>query len=96
MKTKNILIRRVDNLGDMILVMPALKMLRNHFKNDKITLMVKAEHRTLVKEYADDFLSPVPVSDFTTLSELYHHCINIEYSVPDNFNELNDCQKLFI
>ncbi len=81
---KNILIRRVDNLGDMILMMPALKLLRYHFKNDKITLMVKPEHRVLVKQYADNFLSPLSVEDFKTLSSFYHHCINIEYSLPVN------------
>ncbi len=82
---KNILIRRVDNLGDIILVMPALKLLCDHFRNANITLMVRPEHRVLVKQYADNFLGPVPVKKFKMLSASYDHCINIEYSLPEKF-----------
>ncbi|MEO5569481.1 MAG: glycosyltransferase family 9 protein [Bacteroidia bacterium] len=82
---KRILIRRVDNLGDMVLALPALKALRNHFKESHITLMVKQEHKSLVKKYADDFLAPLPLENFDTLSKLYQHCINIEYSFPSGY-----------
>lgn len=82
---KNILVRRVDNLGDMILVMPALRIIRDHFKNATITLMVKPGHKALLKHLADDFINPVAVKDLQSLADKYDHIINIEYSLPQNY-----------
>jgi ADP-heptose:LPS heptosyltransferase len=82
---KNILIRRVDNLGDIILAMPVFKALRAHFKHARFTFMVKPEHRPLVQQFADDFLSPLPLEEFAVLAKVFDHCINIEYSLPASY-----------
>lgn len=68
--------------------MPALKLLCDHFKDANITLMVKPEHRVLVQQYTTAFLDPVPVKDLNALSNFYDHCINIEYSLPENHKHI--------
>ncbi|MBK8585668.1 MAG: glycosyltransferase family 9 protein [Bacteroidetes bacterium] len=82
---KRVLIRRVDNLGDILIFIPALKILRKHFCSDHLTLMVKQSHHALVKEYADAFEEPATIEDFKLLSDQYDHIINVEYSSPVDY-----------
>ncbi len=47
-KQKNILIVRTDRIGDVVLTTPAIAALRNHFPNERISILVSAQTVDLV------------------------------------------------
>ncbi len=79
---KRILIRRVDNLGDIIIALPVIREIRGSYPRARITLMVRPEHRVLVRQYADAFEDPQPVASLKSLFHKYELVFNIEYSFP--------------
>jgi ADP-heptose:LPS heptosyltransferase len=81
---KKILARRVDNLGDIVIALPVFNALRKHFANCHLTVMVKPQHRSLLKDIADAFIEPMTVEK-TILLPGYSHIINIEYSYPAGY-----------
>jgi ADP-heptose:LPS heptosyltransferase len=82
---RKILIRRVDNVGDMVLALPVLRELKRCFKRAEFTLMVKREHRGLLYQYADDFIDPKPASALTRMRRSYDLLFNIECSWPQHY-----------
>lgn len=84
-KNKRILVRRVDNLGDIILFIPVLRQIRNYFKKAEIFLMVKPEHKGLFYKYTDNFLDPKPYAEFRRLLHKYDLLINVEYALPKKY-----------
>lgn len=57
-KTKNILLMRLDRLGDIILTIPAIRALRGKFSNSRICLLVNENVSFFyeLKKYADDII----------------------------------------
>lgn len=84
-KIKKILVRRVDNLGDIVLFIPVLREIRNYFEKAEIYLMVKPEHQGLFYKYADNFLDPKPYVELRKLWQKYDLTINVEYALPKNY-----------
>ena len=84
-KNKRILVRRVDNLGDIILFIPVIREIRNYFNEAEIFLMVKTEHKGLFFKYVDNFLDPKPYIALRRLLHKYDLIINVEYALPKKY-----------
>ncbi|HET6400958.1 MAG TPA: glycosyltransferase family 9 protein [Candidatus Kapabacteria bacterium] len=81
---QRVIVRRVDNLGDIVIALPTLQALRKNYPAAEITLMVKDVHRTLCREVADSFLSPTSSEEFAEIARAYDLAFNIEYFGPGN------------
>lgn len=94
----NILVRRVDNLGDMVLVLPVLRELRAFLPDARFTLMVRPDHRGVFYGYADNFLDPLPLQALSTVRRQYDLVVNVEYSFPKNYRprHLGQCRTVHI
>lgn len=82
---ERILVRRVDNLGDIVIALPVLRELRRHLPSGHFTLSVRPEHRVLLNNYADAFIEPVSRGQLAKLSHRFDLTVNIELSLPRNY-----------
>ncbi|MGI8892396.1 MAG: glycosyltransferase family 9 protein, partial [Bacteroidia bacterium] len=77
-----ILLRRVDNLGDVVIIIPIIAALKQKFPGAYITAMVKPQHRDVLSGYADSFIKPVK-----SLKSIvgYDKIIDIDYKIPEGY-----------
>ena len=68
-----ILIRRVDNLGDIVIALPLISALKRLFPKSTLFIMAKEEHFPLFYKYSSNFLKPIKLKPGTLdpLSALY-------------------------
>lgn len=79
----NILVRVVDNLGDIVISQPVFRELRRNFPDARITAMVRDIHRDLLRYEAADFLSPLPRERLRSLSHRYDLTVDVRYFPPE-------------
>lgn len=84
-KYNNILIRRVDNLGDIVIALPVIREIKKNFPDSYLYLMVRNEHRPLLYKYADYFLEPTKLSSLSKKKPNFDLIFNIEYSFPKRY-----------
>jgi len=82
---RELLIRRVDNLGDILIALPAFRALREAFPRARVTAMVRPAHKVLLHGLADRFLEPIPLQSLRRVRSQYDLMINIEYSYPKGY-----------
>lgn len=82
---QNLLVRRVDNLGDIVIVLPVIRELRRHFPGATFTLMVKPSHRAIFHRYADNYVDVVPLQEFKRVARRYDLGINIALEMPPRY-----------
>jgi heptosyltransferase III len=85
-----ILIKRVDNLGDVVIIIPLITALKEKFPEAKITAMVKPQHRDVLAGHVDDFIKPMKSLKSITG---YDKIINIDYKIPEDYIP-GDIQKV--
>jgi len=83
-RVQRIIVRRDDNLGDIVISLPILKALRANYPRAEITLMIKEYQRVLCEIYADSFVDPVPLDRFEKIAKKYDLAFNIDYFGPGN------------
>jgi len=84
LRVQRIVVRRVDNVGDIVIALPVLDALRSNFPQAQLTLMVKESHRVLCETLADSFIDPVPLDEFPAVARRYDLAFNIDYFGPGN------------
>ncbi|MGI8892481.1 MAG: glycosyltransferase family 9 protein [Bacteroidia bacterium] len=77
-----ILIKRVDNLGDVVIIIPIIIALKKKFPGVQITAMVRPQHRDVLSGYADNFIRPK--KDLKNISG-YNKIIEVDYTIPANY-----------
>jgi len=82
---RSILVRRIDNLGDIIIFLPVLRELKRNFPDALISAMVKPDHRPLLNGYADNFILPAALRTLQNLKYKYDMVMNVEYSFPEGY-----------
>lgn len=90
-KAKNILIVKVDEIGDFVLVTPFLRELRNNYPNSKISLLVKEEAYNLAElcPYVDKVISiNLKMNKFFRSFQQYYRYFTIgrNYFWKENFD----------
>ncbi|GEM_PF-5016985 len=78
-RPQRIIVRRVDNLGDIVLALPVFEALRKNYPKAHFTLMVKESHQALCAHLADEFAPPLPVERFHEFARKYDIAFNIDY-----------------
>jgi len=91
-----ILVRRLDNLGDIILAIPVFRELKKNFPSASLSAMVKPDHRPLLYACADDFIFPQPLDRLSLLADKYDLIINIEYTLPKNYRPVSTKKNTLI
>ena len=79
-----VVVRRVDNLGDIVIALPTIGAIRKNYPASELTLMVRDEHRVLCAGLADNFIPPCSSDEFEKLAGQYDVAFNIEYFGPGN------------
>ena len=82
---KKILIRRIDNLGDIVIALPVVREIKRKFPGSKLSVMVQNEHRHLFYNYTDSFLEPIKLQSLYKKKGKYDLIFNIEYSFPKGY-----------
>ena len=78
-KAQRIVVRRVDNLGDIVIALPVLEALRANHPDALLFLMVKEAQQVLCKHIADAFLKPVDLERFPGIARKYDLAYNVDY-----------------
>ena len=81
---RSVIVRRDDNLGDIVITLPVLNALRANYPDATLTLMVKGYQRALCENITDSFLDPVPLDQFPSIAKKYDLAFNIDYFGPAN------------
>ena len=82
---KKILIRRVDNLGDIVIALPVIREIKKNFPGSLVYIMVHDVHRPILYKYADYFLKPTKLNSLYKKKWNYDLIFNIEYSFPKRY-----------
>ena len=83
---KSVLIRRVDNLGDNVLVLPVVREIGRHHPDAVVTVMARPQFWALYNGYAHEFMRPRAVSHLRSQLKRYDLVYNIECSFPDGYD----------
>jgi len=78
-------VRRVDNLGDNVLVLPVVREIRRHHPAASLTVMARPGGWDLYHGLADEFLPPEPISRLASRLADFDRVFNIECSFPDGY-----------
>lgn len=82
---RKILIRRVDNLGDIIIALPVIRNFKKLFPSSTIFIMVKEEHFPFFYKYSSNLLKPIKLKSLYKKRYEYDLIVNIEYSFPKRY-----------
>jgi heptosyltransferase-3 len=88
-KPNRILVKRVDNLGDVIFILPILRELRKKYPAAEIVLMVKKEHREVLFNYADKYLPPRTNKWVMLHAKEFSKVFIIAYEVPADYRPVS-------
>ncbi|MBN2226706.1 MAG: glycosyltransferase family 9 protein [candidate division Zixibacteria bacterium] len=82
---KSILVRLVDNVGDLIIGIPVFRSVKTHYEKYRLIAMVRPEQRALLNGYVNGFIAPQSVNALQSYVGIYEYVINIAYGYPDGY-----------
>jgi ADP-heptose:LPS heptosyltransferase len=85
MSSSRILVRRVGSLGGTILMLPLIRNLRCLFPTHELSLMIPPAYSPLLFTYAEQFVSPEPLTMLGKHLCTYDFVFDLNYQVPQDY-----------